>query len=227
MKTKLMMVLAALGIFVGVLSTAQAQNSSCASVTSRLRIGGQGIVLPGLPNNLRSQPSRTGASLGRIPAGGIFDVLEGPRCANGITWWNVSYRGVRGWTAEAQGFDVFVEPYRALVSTPRPTALPRATRVPAGVATTVPNLGNGSMSPAQAELYIETLFNAPNTDMSAYICPQMVADFGGQSRSYSTDATCSATGSGMRCTIAFYGLYAPTLALNYDFHLENGRLCLD
>ena len=29
-------------------------------------------------------------------------VLSGPVCANGLTWWQVNYRGMIGWTVEGQ-----------------------------------------------------------------------------------------------------------------------------
>jgi hypothetical protein len=60
-------------------------------------------VLPGLPNVVRSQPAQGSASVirGLIPAGGIFDLLDGPVCGNGMNWWLVNYNGVIGWTPEA------------------------------------------------------------------------------------------------------------------------------
>ncbi|MCC7452392.1 MAG: hypothetical protein IT324_33630, partial [Anaerolineae bacterium] len=71
-----------------------------------LTMGGQGRVLPGTPNNLNSKPSRpsldsTSQKLASIPGGGMFTVLEGPVCNQGITWWKVNYNGTEGWTGES------------------------------------------------------------------------------------------------------------------------------
>ncbi len=77
---------------------------------SRLTIGGQGRVLPGSPNNLRSQPTTASVRLSQIPSGGVFTVLEGPQCADNAAWWRVEYAGTVGWTAEGQGGTYWVEP---------------------------------------------------------------------------------------------------------------------
>lgn len=78
------------------------QPSGCNSLPPRLQLGLWGIVTPGLPNTLRSQPTSSSARLGQIPAGGIFQVLQGPVCGGGINWWYVNYNGVAGWTGEGQ-----------------------------------------------------------------------------------------------------------------------------
>lgn len=66
----------------------------------RLYAGMQATVTPGDPNSIRAQPG-SGARLGTIPAGGVFDVLSNPQCgADGRTWYRVDYNGVTGWTAE-------------------------------------------------------------------------------------------------------------------------------
>ncbi len=89
-------------------TTPQAINCPGAPL-SRLVVGGQGRVLPGDPNDIRPAPGA--ASIGQIPAGATFMVLEGPTCTpNGIAWWRVSYNGQTGWTAEGQGSTYFVEP---------------------------------------------------------------------------------------------------------------------
>jgi len=65
--------------------------------------GIQGYVTPPLPNNLRAEPTPASALLGEIPAGATFDVISGPVCdttVDGFVWWEVSYNGQRGWTAE-------------------------------------------------------------------------------------------------------------------------------
>ncbi len=70
-----------------------------------------GRVTPGLPNNLRSQPSINGPLIGQIPGGAVFTVLAGPLCdPAGIAWWQVNYNGLVGWTGEGQGTAYGVEP---------------------------------------------------------------------------------------------------------------------
>src|SRR5690606_4079900 len=81
------------------LSTTPAQTSPCAgSPVTRLSIGMQGRVTPGLPNNMRESATTTSQRVGQIPAGGVFTVLYGPQCGNNLTWWQVNYNGVIGWT---------------------------------------------------------------------------------------------------------------------------------
>ncbi|GIV81627.1 MAG: hypothetical protein KatS3mg051_0981 [Anaerolineae bacterium] len=78
---------------------------------SRLAPGMWGRVTPGLPNNLRAQPSLSAALIGQIPAGGLFRVLGGPVCANNSAWYQVNYNGIVGWTMEGLGFTYWLEPY--------------------------------------------------------------------------------------------------------------------
>lgn len=82
-------------------------------VPSRMRAGGMGRVTPGLPNALRSQPSTNDAIsvvIGSIPGGGIFTVIQGPACGDGMAWWQVNYNGIIGWTSEGQGTTYWLEP---------------------------------------------------------------------------------------------------------------------
>ncbi|MBK9750918.1 MAG: SH3 domain-containing protein [Chloroflexi bacterium] len=95
----------------------------CMSVTSRLAIGAHGVVTPGLPNVLRDQPvPGGGAILAYIPAGGVFTVVDGPECNNGITWWQVDYDGIVGWTPEGQWSTYWTEPAVNSEATASPAA---------------------------------------------------------------------------------------------------------
>jgi uncharacterized protein YgiM (DUF1202 family) len=76
----------------------------------RLSIGRLGRVTPGLPNNLRALPTSTSVLLGQIPTGGIFTVLNGPQCAEGLYWWQVNYNGLTGWTPEGGSGQYWLEP---------------------------------------------------------------------------------------------------------------------
>ncbi|MBZ0284297.1 MAG: hypothetical protein K8L97_26395 [Anaerolineae bacterium] len=77
----------------------------------RLTEGGTGRVIVGLgANNMRSQPSANSALVAAIPEGEVFTVEFGPTCAEGIHWWQVTYGGLAGWTAEGDINTYWVEP---------------------------------------------------------------------------------------------------------------------
>jgi uncharacterized protein YraI len=78
---------------------------------SRLTVGRQArVALGGFPNNVRAAPGVSSAYVGEIPPGGIFNVLAGPECASGYTWWQVDYNGLVGWTPEGSTFNYWLEP---------------------------------------------------------------------------------------------------------------------
>ena len=79
-------------------------------------------VDPPLPNKIRSQPGSNGEMTGQVGPGENVLVLDGPRCADGYTWWFVrSLDGLEGWTAEgdAEGYWL-VEPISEWVQLPEP-----------------------------------------------------------------------------------------------------------
>jgi hypothetical protein len=76
-----------------------------------LVVGGQGRVTPGLPNKVRVSPSLSADQIGHIPGEGVFSVLDGPQCADGLNWWRIEYQGLSGWTADGKSGDPWVEPY--------------------------------------------------------------------------------------------------------------------
>ena len=74
--------------------------------------GGEGRVIAGsTANRIRSAPDTEAEQLGQIPAGELFDVVDGQQgvCSGGIRWAQVSYDGVTGWTAEGANGQVFLE----------------------------------------------------------------------------------------------------------------------
>lgn len=123
------------GLF-ALLRPAAAQDlSACPeALPPRLVIGESGRVTPGDANNVRDTPSRQGEQTGEIPAGGIFTVLDGPVCADGLIWWQVDYQELVGWTVEGSG-EYWLEPYTPPATpTPAPptaTPVPTATPLPA------------------------------------------------------------------------------------------------
>jgi hypothetical protein len=79
---------------------------------SRLTAGATGRVttIPNLPNRIRSYPGFNAQVLGQIPAGEQFWIANGPFCAENTAWWQVSWSGIVGWTAEGQGSTYWLEP---------------------------------------------------------------------------------------------------------------------
>lgn len=87
--------------------------------------GGRVTTFPNLPNRLRSHPSFSGVVIGHIPAGGYFYVVGGPECTSGLRWWQVSYNGMIGWTAEGDGYlNYYLEPAGFVPPTPTPVNPP-------------------------------------------------------------------------------------------------------
>lgn len=85
-------------------------NTCTQNLPSRLTVGSQARVLPGIPNNVRSTYSTTGALVGTLPGGTVFSVTSGPQCAEGILWWQIYAGGIVGWTGELQGASYWLEP---------------------------------------------------------------------------------------------------------------------
>jgi WD40 repeat protein len=77
---------------------------------SRLRASDQARVLPGLPNNLRAEARADADEIGEIPSGDSMMVIRGPICADNLTWWQVDYGGLVGWTAEGYENEYWLEP---------------------------------------------------------------------------------------------------------------------
>ncbi|MBE2184862.1 MAG: hypothetical protein IAE89_15645 [Anaerolineae bacterium] len=54
-------------------------------------------------------PSSSGAVLYQIEGGTIFDVIGPPECGDGYRWWQISFQGQAGWTAEGDNIEYFLE----------------------------------------------------------------------------------------------------------------------
>lgn len=81
---------------------------------------GRVTLSPPIENVVRSQPGRgSGAVIGEIPPGGMFNVLSGPQCdSTGMAWWRVNYNGLIGWTAEGENREYWLEPASSGMSEP-------------------------------------------------------------------------------------------------------------
>ncbi len=87
------------------------------TLPSRLIPGRQGRVRSDDPRplNVRSGPGTTYPRLGQIAINSVFDVLEGPTCANGLAWYRILYAGgFEGWIAEGDT-EYFVDPVESEV----------------------------------------------------------------------------------------------------------------
>lgn len=85
---------------------------------SRLRVGiGASVTRAALAGNrLRVTPSIDGLQVGLITPNTTADVIGGPSCdlVSRLVWWQVSYNGVIGWTAEgALPDDYYLDPASA------------------------------------------------------------------------------------------------------------------
>lgn len=88
--------------------------ASCAGAPrERLIIGERGRVLPDDPRpvNVRRLPGTENRLVTTIPINAIFQVLDGPVCADGFQWYQVHYREATGWLAEGDLTSYYVEPY--------------------------------------------------------------------------------------------------------------------
>ncbi len=88
------------------------------AATPRMFVGAEGVVTPGLRNNVRERPDRQARNLFDIPPGGLFEVLDGPVCEDGLFWWQVDYYGSIGWTAEGYPGDYWLEPVGGVRANP-------------------------------------------------------------------------------------------------------------
>jgi hypothetical protein len=94
----------------GLSSRAQQAEACPDSLPPRLTIGGYGRVVPGDANRVRDIPSRSGVLVGTLDGGRGFDVLDGPLCADGLTWWQVDDGVLVGWTVEGANGEYWLEP---------------------------------------------------------------------------------------------------------------------
>ncbi len=78
---------------------AQPPAASC-PLPPLLSAGELAIVSPGLANRVRSGPSVNADAVGRLQAGEVAVVEQGPVCADGYHWYSVRNPSIAGWTAE-------------------------------------------------------------------------------------------------------------------------------
>jgi hypothetical protein len=93
-----------LAAILGVVIPSYAQETSDCGLPARLIVGHEGRVLYDNILNVRSEPGLGGVYIRQISSGGMFTVLDGPRCLDGYNWWQIDYHHVSnnliGWAAE-------------------------------------------------------------------------------------------------------------------------------
>ena len=86
----------------------------CGELSSRLTLGKLARVAytDGNDMRIRSHPGLSQSVVNEVPEGTQFTVLDGPRCADNITWWKVQTNGGSdGWMAEYSNGVYLLEPY--------------------------------------------------------------------------------------------------------------------
>jgi Tol biopolymer transport system component len=83
---------------------------------SRLDVGRQAQVslIPPEPNNVRSGPTKDSKIIGQIQPGEKVEILGGPTCDNGLTWWEIRSLSseLRGYTLEGDLKTYWLEPVK-------------------------------------------------------------------------------------------------------------------
>lgn len=75
-------------------------NPGICALEPQLSPGQQAVVSPGLANRVRRAASLNAEVVGRIQAGEVVTVMQGPVCAGGYYWYSVQGAGLSGWTVE-------------------------------------------------------------------------------------------------------------------------------
>lgn len=112
------------------------QGDGQCGLPTRLFAGQLAFINSSTPNRLRDQPSAAGAQIGQVFNDQNLQLLEGPVCNAGFTWWRVDYKGTVGWTVESSAQAYFLDGVAATPTpppsaTPRPSATPTLTPTPA------------------------------------------------------------------------------------------------
>lgn len=90
---------------------------------SRVSMGMRGrVIITSAPLRVRNQPG--GSIITEIASGTEFEVIGGPECLNGFTWWQIRFQTntgqlVDGWSAESDSTSYYIEP---LTSATAPSA---------------------------------------------------------------------------------------------------------
>ncbi len=83
-------------------------NPGICALAPQLSPGQQAVVSPGLANRVRMAASLNAEVVGRIQAGEVVTVMQGPVCAGGYYWYSVQGAGFSGWTVEGLDGDYWL-----------------------------------------------------------------------------------------------------------------------
>jgi hypothetical protein len=86
------------------------ENACPGTLPTRLAGLSTARITPGPANNLRAGPTLGATLLGQIPGSGAVALISGPICADSMTWWQVDYNGLVGWTSEGDASGYWMEP---------------------------------------------------------------------------------------------------------------------
>lgn len=138
-------------------ASTNAQQKTCpGSPPTRLIVGDFARVTAGTSNNVRDEATTSGEKIGEIPGKGIIQVLEGPVCADGYTWYRIFYHNLSldetmtGWTVETSGSQYAIEPYlltmKNTVGYPRITFTASSSNAPEEYELTISEAGSYTYS---------------------------------------------------------------------------------
>lgn len=95
-------------------STDTSERDCPSDVSSKLKPGYFAYIsmTPPLPNRLRSGAGESYPNIGQIEPGVGVKVIDGPLCANGLSWWLVEMNNssLKGWTAMGRGEEQWIIP---------------------------------------------------------------------------------------------------------------------
>ena len=74
-------------------------------------LAGRVTYTTGVLTRLRTGPGLDRSIKRLLPEGTTFTVIEGPICADAYNWWHIRIGGTRGWIAEGEHGNYFIEPY--------------------------------------------------------------------------------------------------------------------
>lgn len=86
--------------------SATAAQPACGVGWTRLGPNSRASVLPGDPNRVRKEPCKGDNVIGKLYAGTVVNIVEGPVCADGLVFWRIESAAIHGgvgWTAEGDG----------------------------------------------------------------------------------------------------------------------------
>lgn len=95
----------------GPFSHVQAESDCGNGLTWRLQVDSTGWINREPPlQGVRVRQTPGGEQIGRINPGDTFQIVDGPECSDGISWWLITTDSVFGWIAEGTDGSYFVEP---------------------------------------------------------------------------------------------------------------------